>query len=99
MILQEALSDRRLILRILDALDLPTPNRLEVSRDSGPILSGEDVKSHIKFSTGLQLDLHHNSDPPATIELLDDGDTLCVDGVLREKPFVEKPVSSSDHDI
>jgi inositol hexakisphosphate/diphosphoinositol-pentakisphosphate kinase len=41
LILQEALKDRRLVLRILDAHNIPTAPRIVVSRDGGPKMSAE----------------------------------------------------------
>ncbi|EPS44359.1 hypothetical protein H072_1665 [Dactylellina haptotyla CBS 200.50] len=97
--MQKVLWDRRLVLRILDSIKVPTPKRLEVSRDGGPILSPDATVSLFEH-TGLKLP--PSGDPawkaPQTVELLDD-DTLSVDGVTLKKPFVEKPVNGEDHNI
>jgi hypothetical protein len=37
--------------------------------------------------------------PPQSVELIEDGDALRVDGKVLRKPFVEKPVSGEDHNI
>lgn len=99
--MQKILWDRRLCLRILDRIGVPTPKRLEVSRDGGPSLLTPDIAKHIKDVTGITLE---PTDPsravvPRKVELLDDDDILSVDGTLLKKPFVEKPTSGEDHNI
>ncbi|KAI8959001.1 histidine phosphatase superfamily-domain-containing protein [Daldinia sp. FL1419] len=99
--MQKVLWDRRLCLRILDKIEVPTPKRVEVNRDGGPSLLTPDVAKHIKDVTGITLE---PSGPetyrfPRKVELLDDGDILSVDGTLLKKPFVEKPTSGEDHNI
>ncbi|KAI0014455.1 histidine phosphatase superfamily-domain-containing protein [Xylariaceae sp. FL0662B] len=99
--MQKVLWDRRLCLRILDRINVPTPKRIEVNRDGGPSLLTPEVAKHIKDVTGIML---QPTDPenyrsPRKVELLDDGDILSVDGALLKKPFVEKPTSGEDHNI
>ena len=102
--MQKILWDRRICLRILDQIQVPTPRRLEVNRDGGPSILTADMAQHLKDSTGVTLDGPEDGTggqmiPPRKVELLDDGDTLSVDGTLLTKPFVEKPVSGEDHNI
>lgn len=102
--MQKILWDRRLCLRILDSLGVPTPRRLEVNRDGGPTLESADLAHHVKHMTGVQLEGAPNGTgggmPQALrIELIDDGDTLLVDDVMLKKPFVEKPVDGDDHNV
>ncbi|KAI0132245.1 histidine phosphatase superfamily-domain-containing protein [Xylariales sp. AK1849] len=99
--MQKILWDRRICLRILDTIGVPTPKRVEVNRDGGPSLLTPDVAKHINDVAGLALD---PNDPKSTVrprkvELFDDGDILSVDGTLLKKPFVEKPTSGEDHNI
>lgn len=101
--MQKVLWDRRLCLYLLDKVGVPTPKRLEVSRDGGPRLLTPDISKHIKDVTGILLE-PTPTDPdqmktPRKVELLDDGDILSVDGSLLKKPFVEKPTSGEDHNI
>ncbi|KAI9744762.1 MAG: hypothetical protein M1818_001687 [Claussenomyces sp. TS43310] len=102
--MQMILWDRRICLRILDKINVPTPRRLEVNRDGGPGLPIPELARHLKDATGVVLQGPEDgtggqSVCPQKIELLDDGDTLSVDGVLLKKPFVEKPISGEDHNI
>ena len=99
--MQKILWDRRLCLRILDAVQVLTPKRLEVSRDGGSELLNADMVKHIKDVAGIALEPHdpENSGPPRVVELLDDGDVLSVDGRQLKKPFVEKPISGEDHNV
>ncbi|KAI1650674.1 histidine phosphatase superfamily-domain-containing protein [Daldinia loculata] len=98
--MQKVLWDRRLCLRILDKIEVPTPKRVEVNRDGGPSLLTPDVAKHIKDVTGITLEPGpENYRFPRKVELLDDGDILSVDGTLLKKPFVEKPTSGEDHNI
>jgi hypothetical protein len=102
--MQKILWDRRVCLRILAQISVPTPERLEVNRDSGPSILTADMARYVKDTTGVNLEGPEDGacdqmDPPRKVELLDDGDTLCVDGTLLAKPFVEKPVSGEDHNI
>ncbi|KAI1503970.1 histidine phosphatase superfamily-domain-containing protein [Biscogniauxia marginata] len=99
--MQKILWDRRLCLRILDKIEVPTPKRIEINRDGGPTLLTPDVAKHIRDVSGLNIeptDPDHYR-PPRKVELLDDGDILSVDGTLLKKPFVEKPTSGEDHNI
>ncbi|KAL2024595.1 hypothetical protein VTK56DRAFT_7638 [Thermocarpiscus australiensis] len=103
--MQKILWDRRLCLRLLDRVGVPTPQRIEVNRDGGPRLLTPDVCKHIREVSGIHFE---PVDPdvekakavaPRKVELLDGGDILSVDGTLIKKPFVEKPTSGEDHNI
>ena len=102
--MQKIIWDRRICLRILDQIQVPTPRRVEVNRDGGPSISTAEMAKHLKNTTGINLEGPEDGTggqmiPPRKVELLDDGDTLSVDGTLLTKPFVEKPVSGEDHNI
>ena len=101
--MQKILWDRRLCLRILDHLAVPTPQRLEVNRDGGPVLESQSLVDHVYRTSGVKM-RGPNSEIDKdtltkTVELSKDTDTLIVDGVPMRKPFVEKPVSGEDHNI
>ncbi|RWA14086.1 hypothetical protein EKO27_g997 [Xylaria grammica] len=99
--MQKILWDRRLCLRMLDKINVPTPQRIEVNRDGGPDLLTPEVAKHTKEVSGLELEALDLGQyrAPRQVELLDDGDILSVDGALLKKPFVEKPISGEDHNI
>ncbi|KAF2444624.1 hypothetical protein P171DRAFT_387093 [Karstenula rhodostoma CBS 690.94] len=101
--MQQVLWDRRLCLMILDQLRVPTPRRVEVSRDGGPRLGSAEFAKQLEQRTGVVLGGPDGTGgdvaPPQNIELMDNGDTIRVDGVTLTKPFVEKPVSGEDHNI
>ncbi|KAI1298050.1 histidine phosphatase superfamily-domain-containing protein [Xylaria venustula] len=99
--MQKILWDRRLCLRMLDKINVPTPQRIEVNRDGGPDLLTPEVAKHTKEVSGLELEAADFAQyrAPRQVELLDDGDILSVDGALLKKPFVEKPTSGEDHNI
>ncbi|KAF9568920.1 cortical actin cytoskeleton protein asp1 [Agrocybe pediades] len=92
---QALLWDRRLVGAVLDHLGVPTPKRLEVSRDGGPKVEPELIEI-IKNKLGLTLG-GFSVTPEVTLR--EDGDAIIVDGVAMEKPFVEKPVSGEDHNV
>ena len=102
--MQTVLWDRRMCLRILDQLEVPSPRRLAVNRDGGPVLLSTDIAERVESLTGLKLDGSDDGrgggeEPPADVHMEDDNDTLVVDGQRLSKPFVEKPVSGEDHNI
>ncbi|MCJ1393783.1 hypothetical protein MMC18_006659 [Xylographa bjoerkii] len=102
--MQKVLWDRRICLRILDSLGVPTPKRLEVNRDGGPTLESADLAHHVRHMSGVQLEggtdgMGGGVSLPKKVQMIDDGDTLLVDGVTLKKPFVEKPVSGDDHNV
>ncbi|KAF8839753.1 hypothetical protein BDN67DRAFT_904940 [Paxillus ammoniavirescens] len=92
---QALLWDRRLVGVILDHIQVPTPKRLEVSRDGGPQVDPE-LKKLIKEKLGAELGGFRVT-PEVTMRK--DGDAIIIDGKILEKPFVEKPVSGEDHNI
>ena len=104
LLMQKVLWDRRICLRILDSMSVPTPKRIEVNRDGGPRLESAALAKHVYDMSGVKLDGPTDGTgggyPPAgKVALVDDGDTLYVDGCLLKKPFVEKPVCGEDHNI
>ncbi|KIL70080.1 hypothetical protein M378DRAFT_156134 [Amanita muscaria Koide BX008] len=92
---QALLWDRRLVGAVLDHLRVPTPPRIEVSRDGGPKIDQEliDVMKH-----NIGIDLGGIRVTPE-VSLREDGNAIVVDGKVMEKPFVEKPVSGEDHNV
>jgi len=102
--MQQVLWDRRLCLSILDKLNVPSPRRVEINRDGGPRLASAELARTVLEKTGLSLQGPSDGTggglpPPKKIELLDDGNTIRVDGMSLTKPFVEKPVSGEDHNV
>ncbi|KAF2019609.1 hypothetical protein BU24DRAFT_448066 [Aaosphaeria arxii CBS 175.79] len=102
--MQQVLWDRRLCLQILDQLKVPTPDRVEVSRDGGPKLASPEFAKILHDRTGITLPGASDGTgggvaPPQQVEMLDDNNAIRVDGVVLTKPFVEKPVSGEDHNI
>ena len=102
--MQKVLWDRRLCLKILDRLQIPTPRRIAVNRDGGPKLESPELAQHLKNMSGVVLEGAEDGTgggAPLTksVELSDDGDTLIVDSKPFRKPFVEKPVSGEDHNV
>ncbi|TFK55682.1 hypothetical protein OE88DRAFT_1731344 [Heliocybe sulcata] len=92
---QALLWDRRLVLSILDHLKVPTPRRLEVSRDGGPKIDDE-LRDMMKARLGMELG---GFQVTPEVTLREDGDAIIIDGEVMEKPFVEKPVSGEDHNV
>ncbi|KAH7914237.1 histidine phosphatase superfamily-domain-containing protein [Hygrophoropsis aurantiaca] len=92
---QALLWDRRLVGAILDYLPVPTPKRLEVSRDGGPQVDHE-LKEAMKQKLGIELGGFRVT---PEVSLREDGDAIIIDGQVLEKPFVEKPVSGEDHNV
>ncbi|EXJ68760.1 uncharacterized protein A1O5_07691 [Cladophialophora psammophila CBS 110553] len=102
--MQKVLWDRRLCLKILDQMQIPTPKRIEVNRDGGPRLESPELAQHVKNMSGVVLDGPEDGTGGGTpttkhVELADEGDTLVVDGKPFKKPFVEKPVNGEDHNV
>ena len=103
--MQKILWDRRLCLRLLGRIGVPTPQRIEVNRDGGPQLLTPEAAKLIKDVSGVVFE-PTDPDPaaakakaPRKVELLEGGDVLSVDGTRISKPFVEKPTSGEDHNI
>ena len=102
--MQKILWDRRLCLRILDQMGVPTPPRVEVNRDGGPRIESAELAFQVRTLSGVFLDGPENgtgggSKITKEVALSGDGDTLVVDGKSIKKPFVEKPVNGEDHNV
>lgn len=98
LVLQKSLWDRRLVLTVLNNANVPTPTRLEISRDGGPHIDDE-LRQKLKESglTNEILDKLTDQEEPDW-EMVDD-DTLRVGDKILKKPFVEKPVDGEDHNV
>lgn len=92
LIMQKVLWDRRLCLRLLAASNVPTPPRLEITRDGGPKIDDE-LKSMLAERGVIVSTVQEPN-----WRMVDD-DTLEVEGKVMTKPFVEKPVDGEDHNI
>ncbi|KAH9918190.1 histidine phosphatase superfamily-domain-containing protein [Epithele typhae] len=92
---QALLWDRRLVGAVLDHLKVPTPNRLEVSRDGGPKVDDE-LRDLMKQKIGISLG---GFQVTPEVSMSPDNNAIIIDGHIMEKPFVEKPVSGEDHNV
>ncbi|KAI0751646.1 histidine phosphatase superfamily-domain-containing protein [Daedaleopsis nitida] len=92
---QALLWDRRLVGAVLDHLGVPTPRRLEVSRDGGPKVDDE-LRDIMKKKIGISIG---GFQVTPEVSMSEDGDAIVLDGQVMEKPFVEKPVSGEDHNV
>lgn len=102
--MQKVLWDRRLCLRILDQMGVPTPKRMEVNRDGGPVLESSELAHHIYKLTGVKLEGPEDGTGGGArrtqhVVMSEDGESLVVDGKVLRKPFVEKPVNGENHNI
>ncbi|KAJ5358120.1 hypothetical protein N7541_005278 [Penicillium brevicompactum] len=102
--MQKVLWDRRLCLMILDHMGVPTPKRIEVNRDGGPVLESPELGQHIYQLTGVKLEgpesgIGGGAPRTQNVSMSEDGEALIVDGKVFKKPFVEKPVNGEDHNI
>jgi len=99
--LQKVLWDRRAVLSILDSVGVPTPRRIELDRDGGPIKSlGLDDVITKDIKKRLGLDLSKGREKELVCKLKDgDEDVLLIGDREIRKPFVEKPVSGEDHNV
>lgn len=98
LVLQKTLWDRRLVLSVLNHAGVSTPDRLEISRDNGPRITDE-IRSKL-LDVGIPaLKIDSWTDQSEPDWKMIDEDTLCVDGQILKKPFVEKPVDGEDHNV
>lgn len=91
--LQKGLWDRRVVLRLLQANGVPTPQRIVISRDGGPRV-GTALRAKLK-SHGVEIE--HEDEP--SWKMIDDDTLVLGDGTSISKPFVEKPVDGEDHNV
>lgn len=98
LVFQKALWDRRVVLAILNHANVPSPSRLEISRDGGPFLEPQLLErlKEIGMSEEKLYNLTHQEEPDW--EMVDE-DTLRVGDRVMKKPFVEKPVDGEDHNV
>lgn len=85
-------------------MGVPTPKRIEVNRDGGPILPSSDLARLVHDLTGVVLEgpsdgTGGGAQKTQSVSMSEDGQSLIVDGKHFRKPFVEKPVSGEDHNI
>lgn len=91
--MQKILWDRRLVLRLLQAAGVPTPDRVVISRDGGPKVEPE---------TKVKLEQHGvfvGTEKEQKFRMLDYDTLQLEDGSTITKPFVEKPVDGEDHNV
>lgn len=93
LLMQELLLDRRMILAVLDAIDVPTPPRI-ISNTDRPKLSSEALSM---ITRDFGIDFYGPSF--STEEPCCDADSLSKGGRLIKKPFVEKPADAENHNI
>lgn len=96
--MQTLLWDRRVVLSILDAIGVPTPPRVVISRDGGAKVDA-DAAAAFKECTGMDIDrvLARYASNPKSVIMSDKG--IEVDGEFLEKTFIEKPADGEDHNI
>jgi NDP-sugar pyrophosphorylase family protein len=96
--MQSLLWDRRIVLAVLDAVGVPTPPRLVISRDGGAKVDVDAARSFHENS-GMDIDrvLGKYCKNTENVKITEEG--VEVDGTFLPKTFLEKPVDSEDHNI
>jgi inositol hexakisphosphate/diphosphoinositol-pentakisphosphate kinase len=96
--MQHLLWDRRVVLTILNKIGVPTPYRLEISRDGGPKIDPEAARA-FKRRNGIDLKeiMREDYNKEDEVQILDN--SVVVNGQTLNKPYVEKPVNGEDHNI
>ncbi|KAI8971624.1 histidine phosphatase superfamily-domain-containing protein [Mycotypha africana] len=96
--MQTLLWDRRVVLSILDAIGVPTPPRLVVSRDGGARVDPDAAKA-FKECTGMDIDrvLARYATNTQSVKIHDT--YIEAQGKTLEKTFIEKPTNGEDHNI
>ena len=92
--MQQVLLDRRIVLEILDYIKVPTANRLTTWNRDVPSFH-KTVKQAVK-RIGFDLDKYTRL---VTTASMPGSDSVQVGNSTIQKPFVEKPVNSEDHNI
>jgi hypothetical protein len=92
LLMQELLLDRRTVLAILDAIDVPTPKRIIINRDQPHVSHEALMVASRDFGIDFEVSLKRN-DP------IIQGNQMEYEGQVLAKPFVEKPSNSEDHNI
>lgn len=97
-VMQSLLWDRRVVLAILDAMGVPTPPRLVISRDGGPKVDPEAAAA-FEQCTGMDMNRVLAKYARNTEHIVFKDDGIEVDGKFMAKPFIEKPVDGENHNI
>ncbi|EIE79258.1 hypothetical protein RO3G_03963 [Rhizopus delemar RA 99-880] len=97
-IMQALLWDRRVVLSILDAIGVPTPPRLVISRDGGAKVDPEAAAT-FKSCTGMDMDRVLARYATDTNSIFVGDHFIEVNNERLEKTFIEKPVNGEDHNI
>ncbi|RCH97039.1 hypothetical protein CU098_007538, partial [Rhizopus stolonifer] len=96
--MQSLLWDRRIVLAILDAVGVPTPQRLVISRDGGAKVDADAAQAfHEMNGMDIHLILDKYARNTNDVHISEDG--VRVDGSFLPKTFLEKPVDSENHNI
>lgn len=90
--MQELLFDRRAVMAILDAIDVPTAPRIVLNVDQ--VRLSAEVAARASRDFGIDFYVPDLGDRPTFRR-----DTIEHHGVVLAKPYVEKPSYSEDHNI
>lgn len=96
--MQSLLWDRRIVLAVLDAVGVPTPPRLVISRDGGAKVDPEAARAFHEAS-GMDINRIMGKYTKNTENFHISQDGIEVDGAFLPKTFLEKPVDSENHNI
>ena len=96
--MQSLLWDRRIVLAVLDAMGIPTPPRLVITRDGGPKVDPEAAEA-FEQCTGMDLYRILAKYARNTEEVKVHEDKIEVEGKSMAKTFIEKPADGENHNI
>ncbi|ORX36980.1 hypothetical protein BCR36DRAFT_340296, partial [Piromyces finnis] len=94
--MQRLLLDRRLVLKLLDAIHASSPKRLFVDNNHSEWVPDSLIEK-VKERMGIDLYAPEFKTNGKIIQI--DADTISLDGKILKKPFVEKPICGEDHNI